>query len=168
MEATRWDRNPKWLIEPPLVWPHLQTKLTTMEREHFIRMRDAWTTLANRCEFLDIPDLTPVGLLAGSRLRHPMPDRPRTFKEVVADIALVELARIAGIEAFTTDQVEVYLAGDRDEPGDWRVEYFDAADGCFVTIFAAPLAEKRARAYFLALLSEQLKIICEDGRNAGS
>ena len=22
MEATRWDRNPKWLIEPPLVGTH--------------------------------------------------------------------------------------------------------------------------------------------------
>jgi hypothetical protein len=26
------------------------------EREHFARMRDAWITLANRCEFLDVPD----------------------------------------------------------------------------------------------------------------
>jgi hypothetical protein len=28
------------------------------EREHFTRVRDAWITLANRCEFLDIPDVT--------------------------------------------------------------------------------------------------------------
>jgi hypothetical protein len=29
------------------------------EREHFTRVRDAWITLANRCEFLDIPDVAP-------------------------------------------------------------------------------------------------------------
>jgi hypothetical protein len=28
------------------------------EREYFARMRDAWITLANRCEFLDVPDVT--------------------------------------------------------------------------------------------------------------
>ena len=28
------------------------------EREHYARMRDAWTTLANRCEFYSVPDVT--------------------------------------------------------------------------------------------------------------
>jgi hypothetical protein len=28
------------------------------EREYFARMRDAWITLANRCEFIDFPDVT--------------------------------------------------------------------------------------------------------------
>jgi hypothetical protein len=28
------------------------------EREHFIRMRDAWITLAQGCALLDIPDVT--------------------------------------------------------------------------------------------------------------
>jgi hypothetical protein len=28
------------------------------EREHFARMRDAWITLANRCEFIEFPDVT--------------------------------------------------------------------------------------------------------------
>jgi hypothetical protein len=28
------------------------------EREHFIRLRDAWITLARRCEVLDFPDVT--------------------------------------------------------------------------------------------------------------
>ena len=28
------------------------------EREHFIRLRDAWITLANRCEPFDVPDVT--------------------------------------------------------------------------------------------------------------
>jgi hypothetical protein len=27
------------------------------EREHFVRMRDAWITLANRCEFFPISDV---------------------------------------------------------------------------------------------------------------
>jgi hypothetical protein len=27
------------------------------EREHFTRLRDAWITVANRCEFLDVPDV---------------------------------------------------------------------------------------------------------------
>jgi hypothetical protein len=30
----------------------------------------------------------------------------------------------------------------------WRVEYFDADGGCYVTVFAGPAAEKRARDYF--------------------
>jgi hypothetical protein len=28
------------------------------EREYYVRMRDAWITLANRCEFHDISDVT--------------------------------------------------------------------------------------------------------------
>ena len=28
------------------------------EREYYIRMRDAWTTLENRCEFMPISDVT--------------------------------------------------------------------------------------------------------------
>jgi hypothetical protein len=28
------------------------------EREYYIRMRDAWITLANRCESFDVPDVT--------------------------------------------------------------------------------------------------------------
>jgi hypothetical protein len=31
---------------------------TVEEREHYSRMRAAWITLANRCEFLDVPDVT--------------------------------------------------------------------------------------------------------------
>jgi hypothetical protein len=27
------------------------------ERENYARMRDAWITLANRCEFLDVPEV---------------------------------------------------------------------------------------------------------------
>jgi hypothetical protein len=28
------------------------------EREHYARLRDAWITLANRCEFFNISDVT--------------------------------------------------------------------------------------------------------------
>jgi hypothetical protein len=28
------------------------------EREHYARMRDAWITLANICEFIEFPDVT--------------------------------------------------------------------------------------------------------------
>jgi hypothetical protein len=28
------------------------------EREYYARMRDAWITLANRCEFIEFPDVT--------------------------------------------------------------------------------------------------------------
>ena len=40
---------------------------------------------------------------------------------------------------------------DRDEAGEWRVKYVDEDGGCYVTIFAGPIAEPRARAYFRAL-----------------
>ena len=45
---------------------------------------------------------------------------------------------------------------DRDENGDWRVEYFDADGGCYVTIFSGPRAEERAQAYTDALISDVL------------
>jgi hypothetical protein len=54
---------------------------------------------------------------------------------------------------------EVSVLEDHHEPGDWRVEYFDSDGGCYVTIFAGPEAEKRARDYFKALKGKWLKII---------
>ena len=36
---------------------------------------------------------------------------------------------------------------DRIVSGQWRVEYFDDDCGCYVTIFAGPAAERRARDY---------------------
>jgi hypothetical protein len=48
---------------------------------------------------------------------------------------------------------------DHDEPGDWRVEYFDSDGGCYVAIFAGPEAEKRARDYFDALRTRRLTTI---------
>jgi hypothetical protein len=39
----------------------------------------------------------------------------------------------------------------------WRVEYFDEEGGRYVTIFAGPAAEPRARAYRNALKTGQLE-----------
>lgn len=36
---------------------------------------------------------------------------------------------------------------DRNTPGDWRVEGFDADGRCYVSIFAGPEAERRATEY---------------------
>jgi hypothetical protein len=48
---------------------------------------------------------------------------------------------------------------DRREAGDWRVEYFDDDGGCYVTVFAGPEAERRAREYADALKAGVLKPI---------
>ena len=48
---------------------------------------------------------------------------------------------------------------DRDQAGEWRVEYFDEDGGCYVTIFAGPGAEKRARDYGDALKAGVLKLV---------
>jgi hypothetical protein len=61
------------------------------------------------------------------------------------------------------DEAEVSLAEDRDQPSEWRVEYFHKADG-YVTIFAGPMAEERARDYFNALKSGRLGIIRDNGQ----
>ena len=39
---------------------------------------------------------------------------------------------------------EVTIIEDQARNGDWRVEYFDADGGCYVTVFAGPKAEARA------------------------
>jgi hypothetical protein len=40
----------------------------------------------------------------------------------------------------------------------WIVEWLDSDGGCYVTTFNGPLAEQRARDYFGALKSGQLKV----------
>jgi hypothetical protein len=92
-----------------------------------------------------------------------MADRPRGFEEIIAALSPAERARIGRIETFFDaaaehDAAEVSLAEDRDQPGEWCVEYFQKADG-YVTIFAGPIAEQRARDYFMALKTGQLKIV---------
>jgi hypothetical protein len=98
-----------------------------------------------------------------------MAKRPRSFDEVIAALDPAERARVERIETFLdpnvdSDEAEVSIGEDRDQPGEWRVEYFHRSDG-YVTIFAGPMAEQRARAYFDMLKSGALKIIREDGRN---
>jgi hypothetical protein len=36
---------------------------------------------------------------------------------------------------------------DRDDPSDWRVEWFDEDGGCEVTVFYGPRAQERALAF---------------------
>jgi hypothetical protein len=43
----------------------------------------------------------------------------------------------------------------------WQVEWGDSDGGCYVTIFDGPMAEQRARDYFDALKSGQLKVLRE-------
>jgi hypothetical protein len=40
----------------------------------------------------------------------------------------------------------------------WLVEWFDSDGGCYVSTFDGPLAEQRARDYFGALKTGQLKV----------
>ena len=88
-----------------------------------------------------------------------MPDepRPRTFKDVVAAEHPAERARMENGEGFEDVTVsnafhrEVSVHEDRYGTGEWRVEYFDDDGGCYVTMFAGPKVERRARDYFDAL-----------------
>jgi hypothetical protein len=89
--------------------------------------------------------------------------KPRTFKEVVAEQDPTEMARLARGDRFVDPSVnafhgEVSVNEDRTGTGDWRVEYFDDDGGCYVTIFAGPAAESRARDYFTSLKSGRLSI----------
>ena len=82
---------------------------------------------------------------------------PRSFEEVVA----TRKAPVQRGECFVDCSVnsfhgEVSVAEDRDCTGEWRVEYFDDDGGCYVTIFAGPAAERRARDYFASLKSGRL------------
>jgi hypothetical protein len=52
---------------------------------------------------------------------------------------------------------EVSVNEDRFGTGEWRVEYFDDDGGCYVTIFAGPAAERRARDYYNSLKAGRLR-----------
>ena len=94
-----------------------------------------------------------------------MSDKPRSFKEVVAAQNPAERARMENGESFEDVTVsdpfhrEVSVHEDRDGTGEWRVEYFDADGGCYVTVFAGPKAERRARDYFEALKFGRLRAV---------
>lgn len=51
-------------------------------------------------------------------------------------------------------KIEVFA--DRQGLPEWRVQYVDNDGGCYVTIFAGPFAEKRAREYAVALSGRKL------------
>jgi hypothetical protein len=94
-----------------------------------------------------------------------MPDKPRTFKETIAAQDPADWARLANSESFEDVTVtspfhqQVTVIEDSDGAGDWRVEYFDEDGGCYVTEFAGPKAEKRARDYFEALKFGRLRAV---------
>jgi hypothetical protein len=58
-----------------------------------------------------------------------------------------------------TAESDTMVFEDRDEAGEWRVEYFDDDGGCYVTIFAGPEAERRARDYADALRAGVLRLV---------
>ena len=93
-----------------------------------------------------------------------MADKPRSFKETVAAQEPADRARLANAESFADVTVsnpfhqQVSVIEDRDS-GDWRVEYFDDDGACYVTMFAGPKAEKRARDYFDALKFGRLRAV---------
>jgi hypothetical protein len=55
---------------------------------------------------------------------------------------------------------EISVFEDREEDSDfWHVEYSDDDGGCYVTVFAGPAAERRARDYCEALKAGVLKLV---------
>jgi len=92
------------------------------------------------------------------------PDRPLTFEEAVAVQDPARIARLENGESFKDRSLsdfysEVIVHEDCEGNGDWIVDYFDDDGGCYVTIFAGPECEKRARDYFHALKSKRLRTI---------
>ena len=63
---------------------------------------------------------------------------------------------------------KIQVFEDRDSKSDWRAEYFDDDGGCYVTIFAGPFAEKRAREYAEALKARKLAPIPNQRSASGS
>jgi hypothetical protein len=92
-----------------------------------------------------------------------MTDRPRTFAEMVAveDPAERTYGTRRDVQASVANEfhAEVSVHEDRYGNGEWRVEYFDDDGGCYVTIFAGPESEPRARDYFRAMKSGSSKIV---------
>jgi hypothetical protein len=94
-----------------------------------------------------------------------MPNRPRSFKKVVAAQNPANRARRANAESFEDVTVsnpfhrQVTVIEDSDGTGEWRVEYFDDDGACYVTMFAGPKAEQRARDYFQALKFGRLRAV---------
>jgi hypothetical protein len=100
-----------------------------------------------------------------------MANRPGTFEEVFAAQDPAEREQRKRDERYRDRAVEqdvhadVWLVEDRNASGIWRVEYQDDNGGCYVTIFAGPVAEKRARTYFEALQGKRLPTFREGARS---
>jgi len=97
-----------------------------------------------------------------------MVDRPRTFAEIVAAQDPAERERWKRAEWFADARASgddfhalVTVIEDQARKGEWRVEYLDMGGACYLTWFAGPEAERRARDYFQALKSGAIKIIRE-------
>jgi hypothetical protein len=94
-------------------------------------------------------------------------DKPRTFAELVAAMDPDERAQLERGVRYDDPAVtdaglrNVTVFEDRHGSGGWRVEYFDEDGGCYVTVFAGRVAEGRAREYFAALKTGQLRTIRE-------
>ena len=83
------------------------------------------------------------------------PKTQRRWRALSAGIA-------SSIPRSTPSHGEVSVNEDRFGTGEWRVEYFDDDGGCYVTIFAGPAAERRARDYFISLKSGRLRWVRAD------
>jgi hypothetical protein len=75
---------------------------------------------------------------AGSNEARSGPERPQSRRRV-------------GVAPSTRWAKSARPASTPTQTGEWRVEYFDDDGGCYVTVFAGPRAEKRARDYAGAL-----------------
>jgi hypothetical protein len=62
-------------------------------------------------------------------------------------------ARVMPIES------DISAFEDREEDGEWRVEYFDDDGGCYVAVFAGPEAQRRAQDYADALKAGVLTLV---------
>jgi hypothetical protein len=59
----------------------------------------------------------------------------------------------------TMPRLHLEVIADRTGAPEWRVEYCDQDGGCYVTIFAGPAGEARAKAYWTALQLGEIDII---------
>jgi hypothetical protein len=59
---------------------------------------------------------------------------------------------------------DLTMAEDLDAPGDWRINYDGAG---YVTIFAGPSAEARARDYYEVMQADRINNRIEDGMAGG-
>ena len=94
-----------------------------------------------------------------------MAKKPRTFAELVAAIDPALRERIQRAQVYRDPAVQndfhadVILKQDLEGNQEWRVEYQDDDGTCYATIFAGPVAERRARDYFNALKGGVIKTL---------